>query len=99
MTDTTHSEVKSTFQSGMPEKCFLENYLKTTIQGLYQLKMYLFCIQIDFIGILNEFWQISGQISLTCLVEIFDFLNTCGVALFKLVIFFPKTKNMEPSKI
>ena len=51
----THSEVQSTIQSGMPENCFLENCLKTTIQGLYQLKMYLFCKEIDFIGILNKF--------------------------------------------
>ena len=56
--------------------------------------MYLFCIQIDFFGILNEFGHISGQISLTWPAEILYF--------FKLVIFFSdfqKKKNMEPAEI
>ena len=86
----------------MPEKCFHENCLKTNNQGLYQLKVYLFCIPIDFICILKAFGHISGQISLTWPAEISYIFKTCGVALFKLVIFFldfQKTKNMEPSEI
>ena len=35
----THSEVSSTFQSGRPEKYFLENCLKTTNQGFLQLNV------------------------------------------------------------
>ena len=94
--------ILSTLQSGMQEKCFLENYLKTTIEGLYLLKVYLFCIPIDILEILNAFGHISGQIRLTWPAKVSFFFKTCGVTAIKLVIFFldfQQTKNMEPSEI
>ena len=97
----THSEVYSTFQSGMPEKCFCENCLKTNNQGLYQLKVNLFCIPIDFFGILNVFGHILGQISLSLPAKISYFFQDCWVTAFKLVIFFfffEKIKTWSPPK-